>query len=155
MSKESLLQVGNFNLFTNTNEKIEFSVKKDEKVVAEFSSYDKEKAFDVRGISVLDKNGKSYLRLVISTGSGDSREFHNASLFSNEKQKDSQPDFTGRVNLTNEVGGATLRLAAWNKVGPKGPYRSVAISEVKSAQLLAEHPEVATHSDSDLNDVPF
>ena len=130
MSKKSLLEVANVNLFKNVNEQIEFSLAKDERTQAHYSGYDKKKGYDVRGVRAKFAGDKTYIRLAIATTEDGKREYHNAALFVNEKKEGKQPDFTGSVNLTKEAKGPKLRLAAWKKVGEKaGEYLSISISE--------------------------
>lgn len=60
MSKQSLLTLANFNLFRNTNQEIDFSIAKDHRVQAQYSAYDKQKGFDVRGIRAKSSSGVAY-----------------------------------------------------------------------------------------------
>lgn len=132
MSKQSLLTLANFNLFRNTNQEIEFSIAKDHRVQAQYSAYDKQKGFDVRGIRAKSSSGVSYIRLSISMVNSDGkREYHNGALFVNKKKEaEKQPDFQGSINLDNKTDGPKLRLSAWKKRGDKaGDYLSVSIQE--------------------------
>lgn len=134
MSKQSLLTLANFNLFKNTNDEIEFSLSKDNRVPAAYSSYDKQKGYDVRGIRAKSGAGVSYIRLSIAIANSDGqKEFHNGALFVNDKKEtEKHPDFQGSVNLDNKQDGPKLRLSAWKKTGPKsGDYLSVSIQEFK------------------------
>jgi len=134
MSKQSLLTLANFNLFKNTNSEIEFSRSKDDRVPAAYSSYDKQKGYDVRGIRAKSGTGVSYIRLSIAIANSDGqKEFHNGALFVNDKKEtEKHPDFQGSVNLDNKQDGPKLRLSAWKKTGPKsGDYLSVSIQEFK------------------------
>lgn len=137
MSKQSLLTLANFNLFRNTNSEIEFSISKDNRVPAAYSSYDKQKGYDVRGIRSKSSTGVSYIRLSIAIANSDGqKEFHNGALFVNDKKEtEKQPDFQGSVNLDNKADGPKLRLSAWKKSGPKsGEYLSVSIQEFRERE---------------------
>lgn len=137
MSKQSLLTLANFNLFKNSNAEIEFSKSKDERVQAQYSGYDKQKGYDVRGIKAKSGAGVGFIRLSISMlDSEGKREYHNGALFNNDKKtKDNQPDFQGTVNLDNKSDGPKLRLSAWKKKGEKaGDYLSVAIQDYQPRQ---------------------
>ena len=141
MSKQSLLTLGNFNLFRNTNPEIEFSKAKDDRVQAAYSGYDKTKVYDVRCIKQKSNGGVGFIRLSISMlDSGGNREYHNGALFTNDKKtKDNQPDFQGSVNLDNKTDGPKLRLSAWKKKGEKaGDYLSISIQEFQSNDGKAE-----------------
>jgi hypothetical protein len=143
MSKNKLLSVGNFNLFKNDNEQIEFNLAKDSKVKADYSAYDKEKGYGARGIRAKSKAGNGYIRLSISVNKdGGGLEFFNAALFSvkpEDKKSEKSPDFTGTINLDSQQGGPKLRLAAWKKSGEKaGGYLSVNISEFAQAPAVDE-----------------
>jgi uncharacterized protein (DUF736 family) len=131
MSKQNLLRLANFNVFQNTNEKIEFSLSKDNRVQAQYSGYDKTKGYDVRGVRQKSSAGKGYIRLSVSLIDGESRTYFNGALFKNDKKEtDKQPDFRGSLNLDSQQDGPKLALAAWIKVGEKsGYYLSIAISE--------------------------
>ena len=134
MSKQSLLTLANFNLFRNSNDQIEFSIAKDNRVMATYSAYDKSKGYDVRGIRAKSSSGVGYIRLSISMVDGNgNREYHNGALFVNDKkQSDKHPDFQGSVNLDNNANGPKLRLSAWKKKGEKaGEYLSISIQEFK------------------------
>ena len=53
-----------------------------------------------------------------------------AVLFKNErKEKESQPDYTGRVNMN----GKEMRLAAWIKESQKGKFFSMKLSELQDS----------------------
>ena len=45
-------------------------------------------------------------------------------LFKNEKTKDSQPDYTGNI----QIDGEECRLAAWLKDGRKGKFMSLKLT---------------------------
>jgi uncharacterized protein (DUF736 family) len=62
-------------------------------------------------------------------------------LFKNDKEKDSQPDFRGTVN----VDGTDYQLAAWVKTSDKvGKYFSLSVSE---SQKQTRKEAVATEED--------
>lgn len=160
MSKEALLNdVKNFNLFKNTNEKVQYVLSKEERVTAAYSAWEKDK-FDVKGISAVTKTGDAYIRLQVATIHGDKREYHNGALFKmKEKTGEKQPDFTGNLNLSNEVGGPVLRMAAWIKKGEKaGDYLSVAISEPRTKEEVAaaeSQPVPAAAPEAPINESPI
>lgn len=133
MSKQNLLRLANFNVFQNTNEKIEFSLSRDNRVQAQYSGYDKDKGYDVRGVRQKSSAGKGYIRLSVSLIDGEARTYFNGALFKNEKKdSDKQPDFRGSLNLDNQQDGPKLALAAWIKKGEKaGDYLSIALSEFR------------------------
>lgn len=151
MSKQSLLTLANFNLFKNTNSEIEFSMSKDNRVPAAYSSYDKSKGYDVRGIRAKSSSGVGYIRLSIAILESDGqRTFHNGALFVNAEKKEKQPDFQGSINLDNKTDGPKLRLSAWKKNGPKsGDYLSVSIQEFRESK-----PKAASGGEFDMNDTP-
>ncbi|MFN5096727.1 MAG: hypothetical protein ACK5BY_13245 [Limnohabitans sp.] len=159
MSKQSLLTLANFNLFRNTNQEIEFSIAKDHRVQAQYSAYDKQKGFDVRGIRAKSSSGVAYIRLSISMVNGDGkREYHNGALFANKKKEtEKQPDFQGSINLDNKTDGPKLRLSAWKKRGDKaGDYLSVSIQEFLSKDKAASEGPKAPVDAFDLeNDPPL
>ena len=163
MSKQQLLAIANFNLFTNTNPAIEFSISKDERVQAQRSSYDKDKGFDVRAIMAKSDNGVLYMRLSMSVKTEESgRQYFNGALFTNEKKEsDKQPDYQGSVNLDNSKDGPKLRLSAWKKTGEKaGAYLSVSIQEFltkEEAQARKVSASAGTQTDQniDYDDIPF
>jgi hypothetical protein len=138
MSKQALLTLKNFNLFKvapagDGKQVIEFSIRKGQKVPANFSSYDKEKGWDVRGIRIKGDAAagkKGYIRLSVSVTENGKREFYNAALFGAEKKGQKSPDLTGSLTLTDVKDGEKLRLAAWKKSGPNaGEYLSISVSE--------------------------
>lgn len=73
-------------------------------------------------------------------------------LFENKKTKDSQPDYTGEVNIDGNV----MRIALWKKQSAKGnTYLSVQISQEKPKE---EKPQEVKQENvyNDLNDaIPF
>lgn len=156
MSKQSLLTLANFNLFRNTNQEIEFSIAKDNRVQAQYSGYDKTKGYDVRGIKAKSAGGVGYIRLSISMVDGNGqREYHNGALFTNDKKTtDKQPDFQGSVNLDNKSDGPKLRLSAWKKKGEKaGDYLSISIQEFQTKDQAASQGGNASSGGSfDMND---
>lgn len=156
MSKQNLLRLANFNVFQNTNEKIEFSLSKDNRVQAQYSGYDKDKGYDVRGVRQKSSAGKGYIRLSVALIDGESRQYYNGALFKNDKKAtDKQPDFRGSLNLDNQQDGPKLSLAAWIKRGEKaGDYLSIAISEFQSKDD-APAPKSQSHSSGfDMDDAP-
>ena len=156
MSKQNLLRLANFNVFQNTNEKIEFSLSKDNRVQAQYSGYDKDKGYDIRGVRQKSTAGKGYIRLSVALIDGDSRQYYNAALFKNDKKAiEKQPDFRGSLNLDNQQDGPKLSLAAWIKSGEKaGDYLSIAISEFQSKDDVPA-PKSQSHSSGfDMDDAP-
>ena len=154
MSKQSLLTLANFNLFSNTNAEIEFSIAKDNRVQAQYSAYDKAKGFDVRGIRAKSSAGKGYIRLSISMmDANNQREYHNGALFVNDKKlTDKQPDFQGSINLDNKSDGPKLRLSAWKKAGAKaGDYLSVSIQEFQVRDQSSTHGGSTSGGSFDMN----
>ncbi len=154
MSKQNLLRLANFNVFQNTNEKIEFSLSKDNRVQAQYSGYDKDKGYDVRGVRQKSSAGKGYIRLSVALIDGESRQYYNGALFKNDKKAtDKQPDFRGSLNLDNQQDGPKLALAAWIKKGEKaGDYLSIALSEFQ-AKDDAPAPKPQSHGNSfDMDD---
>ena len=71
-------------------------------------------------------------------------------LFKNEKSKDSQPDFTGEVNVEGKV----MRIALWKKVSAKGAtYLSVTVDGKERKEAPKKEPETVGDY---LNDtIPF
>lgn len=154
MSKQFLLTLANFNLFSNTNSEIEFSIAKDNRVQAQYSGYDKSKGYDVRGIRAKSGAGVGYVRLSISIlDANGQREYHNGALFVNDKkQTEKQPDFQGSVNLDNKSDGPKLRLSAWKKTGAKsGDYLSVSIQEFQSREQSTTQGANASGGAFDMN----
>jgi hypothetical protein len=154
MSKQSLLAIANVNLFKNTNEKIEFSLSQGSRVQAQYSSYDKEKGYDVRGVTQTSSSGKNYKRLVFSTTDATGKkEYHNGALFKNEQRTtDKQPDYTGTINLDNQPQGEKLRLSAWIKNGEKsGPYLSIAIQEFQAQNQNSQNQQNAQAPSNDFD----
>lgn len=143
MSQSAILNIKNINLFTNENPEIQFSLSRDEKVTAQYSAYDKEKGYDLRGVRAKSKAGKGYIRMVLSlTGDeGSKRQYFQAALFKNDKKDtDKAPDFRGSVQFS-ENQDDKLALAAWIKTGDKaGKYMSIAISEFRSDSASARAP---------------
>lgn len=157
MSKQSLLTLANFNLFRNTNPEIEFSRSKDDRVQAQYSSYDKQKGYDVRGIKAKSGSGVSYIRLSIAISNSDGqKEFHNGALFVNDKKEtEKQPDFQGSINLDNKSDGPKLRLSAWKKSGPKsGDYLSISVQEFRERSDAPQAPQQRNTGSFDLDDAP-
>ena len=137
MSKQFLLKLANLNLFQTTNQEIEFSIAKGNRVQAQYSNHDKEKGYDIRGIKSKSNAGVGYIRLAIAVVEGNNpRVYYNGALFRNDKKtKDNHPDFQGALNLDNQSDGEKLRLSAWKKVGEKaGEYLSIAIQEFQTHQ---------------------
>lgn len=135
MSKLTLLALANVNLFVNTNEKVEFSISKDQRVQAQYSGYDKAKGYDIRGVRAKSAAGKGFIRLSFSLiDDQGQRAYFNGALFKNDKKSAAnQPDMQGSLNLDNKTDGPKLRLAAWKKVGEKaGDYLSIAIQEFQA-----------------------
>ncbi|OLP04498.1 hypothetical protein [Rhodoferax antarcticus] len=155
MSKQNLLRLANFNVFQNTNEKIEFSLSKDNRVQAQYSGYDKDKGYDVRGVRQKSAAGKGYIRLSVALIDGESRSYFNGALFKNDKKTElKQPDFRGSLNLDNQQDGPKLSLAAWIKQGEKaGDYLSIAISEFQDqGSAPARQPAPAHGNSFDMDD---
>jgi hypothetical protein len=70
-------------------------------------------------------------------------------LFKNDrKEKESQPDFTGKIN----VGGTEYQLAAWVKEGQKGKFYSLRVSEKN--QQTTQKPQQTQQPDFD-DSIPF
>ena len=133
MSKSAILAIKNINLFTNDNPEIQFSLSREEKVTAQYSAYDKEKGYDLRGVRAKSAAGQGYIRLVLSLvgAQGEKRAYFQGALFKNEKKEtEKAPDFRGSITVSE---GVKLALSAWIKTGEKaGQYLSVAISEFQS-----------------------
>lgn len=71
-------------------------------------------------------------------------------LFKNDrKEKDNQPDYTGKVN----VNGEEFKLAAWIKEGKKGKYMSLSISTPQ--EMAPEKRENSGAEFKDDRDIPF
>ena len=143
MSKATLLSIANVNLFVNTNEKVEFSLSKDQRVQAQYSGYDKDKCYDIRGVRAKSAAGKGFIRLSFALIAADgTRSYVNGALFKNDKKTaDKQPDMQGSLNLDNKTDGPKLRLAAWKKVGEKaGDYLSIAIQEYQAQAGTPDAP---------------
>jgi len=74
-------------------------------------------------------------------------------LFKNDrKEKDTQPDYTGKITL----GGKEKRLAAWLKDGQRGKFMSLQVSDfqeqAQSAPQAAPQPVL---NDDFSDDIPF
>lgn len=155
MSKSKILAIKNINLFTNENAEIQFSLSREQKVTAQYSAYDKEKAYDLRGIRAKSKAGKGYIRLVLSLSGAEKREYFQGALFKNEKKEGAKsPDFRGSVTVNDDV---KVALAAWIKTGDKaGQYLSIAISEFRSetAPATSHAPKSQSRDPFDMNDAP-
>lgn len=153
MSKSQILAIKNINLFTNENAEIQFSLSRDEKVTAQYSAYDKEKCYDLRGIRTKSKAGQGYIRLVLSLTGGEKRQYFQGALFKNDKKEsDKSPDFRGSITVEEDV---KLALAAWIKTGDKaGKYLSIAISEFRSDNAPAHAPKSQSGDPFDMNDTP-
>lgn len=154
MSKSKILAIKNINLFTNENAEIQFSLSREQKVTAQYSAYDKEKAYDLRGIRAKSKAGKGYIRLVLSLSGAEKREYFQGALFKNEKKEGAKsPDFRGSVTVNEDV---KVALAAWIKTGDKaGQYLSIAISEFRSETAPATSaPKSQSRDPFDMNDEP-
>lgn len=153
MSKQSFLRLANVNLFQNSNDKIEFSLSRDNRVVAQYSSYDTTKGYDVRGVrQKVAATGKVYIRLSFALIEGDTRSYFNGALFKNErKTSEKQPDYRGTINLDNQSDGPKLSLSAWIKNGTKsGDYLSISISEYQEQ----DHHSQSRHSADSGSDAP-
>jgi len=59
----------------------------------------------------------------------------------NRKQKDTQPDFTGKLN----VDGIDLEISGWNKQGKNGTFISLS---VKPAQQTGVGQRIEGHSEA-------
>ena len=138
MSKQSILAIKNINLFTNENPEIQFSLNRDQKVMANFSAYDKDKGYDLRGVKQRSQAGAVYFRLVLSLigAEGEKRQYFQGALFKNDKKEsEKSPDYRGSINVTDDI---KVALSAWRKTGEKaGPYLSIAISEFRSDSAAA------------------
>ena len=139
MSKASVLAIKNINLFTNENKEIQFSLSRENKVTAQYSAYDKEKGYDLRGVRAKSAAGKGYIRLVLSLSGEEKRSYFQGALFKNDKKEsEKSPDFRGSITIGE---GNKLALSAWIKTGEKaGQYLSVAISEFVSESASAAQP---------------
>lgn len=156
MSKQVLLALANANLFVNKSEKVKFFTAKEQSQVADYSAFDPEKGYDIKGINVA-KGDLKYIRLTIILGDGENRAYFGGALFPNTKKGDNEKaaDFTGSINLTRDKGGEKLRLAAWNKKGEKaGDYLSLAISQFQEKTEQAEATATAEAAGAD-DDIPF
>ena len=134
MSKQAILAIRNINLFSNENPEIQFSLSRENKVMANFSAYDKEKGYDLRGVKQRSSAGVVYFRLVLSLigAEGEKRSYFQGALFKNDKKADGDksPDYRGSINITDDI---KVALSAWMKTGEKaGRYLSIAISEFRS-----------------------
>lgn len=151
MSKQSVLNIKNINLFANSDEKIEFSLSKSEKVQADYSAYDKAKNFDLRGVRAKSKAGEGYIRLVLSQGYEQGRHYYQGALFKNKKKEtEKSPDFLGSFTIEE---GIKVAVAGWIKMGEKsGKYLSLAISEFKGDKTEAKPESKSTSSTAPARD---
>lgn len=70
-------------------------------------------------------------------------------LFKNDrKEKDTQPDYTGKITL----GGKEKRLAAWLKDGQRGKFMSLQVSDFQEQAQSAPQPLL---NDDFSDDIPF
>ena len=70
-------------------------------------------------------------------------------LFKNDrKEKDTQPDYTGKITL----GGKEKRLAAWLKDGQRGKFMSLQVSDFQEQAQSAPQPLL---NDEFSDDIPF
>jgi uncharacterized protein (DUF736 family) len=141
--KAAALALANVNLFANVNAKVQFFKAKDDAVVADYTAFDKEKGYDIKGINTSGGNGVKYIRLSIAVDVDGKRQYLNGALFPEaSKKSEKAPDFSGVINFDDK---STLRLAAWNKTGEKaGSYLSLAITEPRpktEGAPAAEHAE--------------
>jgi hypothetical protein len=147
----AVLAIKNINLFPNESDQVEFSLSKENKVTAQYATYDAKKGYDLRGVRAKSKDGKGYVRLVLSL-SGEPRQYFQAALFKNEKkQSDKAPDFRGSITIEKdeEQGDLKLGLSAWVKEGEKsGKYLAIAISEIKEKGAYEKKPQSAKNVNS-------
>ena len=73
-------------------------------------------------------------------------------LFKNDrKEKDTQPDYTGKITL----GGKEKRLAAWLKDGQRGKFMSLQVSDFQEQQAQAQAAPQPLLNDDFSDDIPF
>lgn len=72
-------------------------------------------------------------------------------LFKNDrKEKDTQPDYTGKITL----GGKEKRLAAWLKDGQRGKFMSLQVSDFQEQAQSAPQAQAVLNDDFS-DDIPF
>ncbi len=72
-------------------------------------------------------------------------------LFKNDrKEKETQPDYTGKITL----GGKEKRLAAWLKDGQKGKFMSLQVSDFQEQAQSQAAPQPVLNDDFS-DDIPF
>jgi len=73
-------------------------------------------------------------------------------LFKNDrKEKENQPDYTGKITL----GGKEKRLAAWLKDGQKGKFMSLQVSDFQEQQAQPQAAPQPVLNDDFSDDIPF
>ena len=73
-------------------------------------------------------------------------------LFKNDrKEKDTQPDYTGKITL----GGKEKRLAAWLKDGQRGKFMSLQVSDFQEQQSAPQAQPQPVLNDDFSDDIPF
>ena len=71
-------------------------------------------------------------------------------IFKNEKTKDTQPDYTGKLN----VGGREFRVASWIKQSKQGTnFMSLSVEPWEDKGQQSQQPQQAAPISS--NDIPF
>lgn len=63
---------------------------------------------------------------------------NSGAIFTNQKQKESQPDMTGSCT----IGGKSFRIAAWKRQGPNGEFLSIKFNDYEEKAYTPGKPEV-------------
>lgn len=155
MSKAAikLIAIKNVLVFNNVSDKVQFFTKKDEKVKATMSGYDKDKGYDIKLLAA-NKDGKEYIRVQVNA----ENEFLNGVLFpTKEKRSANSPDYYGQLDARSDNGDVIVaRLAAWKKTGPKaGEFLSLSITapNAPTTEIVKAEEQAAAVIHDD--DIPF
>mgnify|MGYP003145435003 CR=1 FL=1 len=77
-------------------------------------------------------------------------------LFSNEKTKETQPDYTGTICINNEE----YRISAWDNTSKAGKeYKSIKVTTKEEAENFkkdsAGKPDLVANPETFKDDIPF
>ena len=142
---QSVVSLKNVKLFNNTRDDVQVKIGKDTKVKAEYSYYDKDAKYDLRvaPVQTSPTTNRSYIRVSLALGEGESRKYLNG-LLNPVKKEGSNFSFAGYLDADDGRIKVMVRKPEEGK-----SYQLVSFSEDKSAPATAESTAAPTEAETD------